>query len=153
MIWLLLALSPISGIAGRLGGCGKQGQWYDFIAEPKVRDVGCSALITLSVAFYTGFSLSLVWCYSVLFLLHWGALSTYWDWLFKGVDNLWFSGFMVGLALLPVAFVVPGTWWMILLRAVFLGLWWGCLNKFLPQKITIWRRDVAEEFLRYAVLI
>jgi len=145
MIWWLLIASPICGTLGRLGGAhGYNTKW---------RDLGCSFLITLTAALCLGFSLSLWWLYLAVFLLHWGALSTYFQFLHGGEDWMLASGFMVGCALLPVVYVVPGLWWMLLLRAVFLGLAWEAQNRYLPQRILIWRRDVVEEFVRYSLLV
>jgi hypothetical protein len=59
---------------------------------------------------------------------------------------------MVGLAAFPLCFIDPMFCWIVPLRAVFLMVVWGCLNKYIPQKgIWIWRRDVVEEFSRYFV--
>jgi hypothetical protein len=143
MIWLLIPLSIICGTLGRAGGAkGYHTLW---------RDWGCSLIITLVAAGMTGLQLQFWWVYILIFLLHWGTFSTYWDWLFKGVDTFWFSGLMVGLALFPIMFIDMHFWWIVALRAVILMILWECLNKFLPQRILCWNRDVAEEFSRYFV--
>lgn len=62
-------------------------------------------------------------CYIISFLLHWGALSTYWK--KDGVDaegwNWFLHGLGIGLALLPFMFMGMH-WSVILLRAFVLGL-------------------------------
>ena len=62
-------------------------------------------------------------------------------------------GLMVGLAMLPLLILGVDLWPIIVFRAVSIAIIWGCLNKFLPNRVWLWRRDVAEEFLRYTVLL
>ena len=150
-ILILLALSIICGLLGRLGGRAKDGSWYDFLSNTKARDAGCSLIVILSLIVLFGFSLKLWWLYLLVMLLHFGAFTTYWDWLFK-FDNLWFSGFIAGLALIPYAFIIP-VWVLIIIRAILLAIIWGCLNKYLPDRVLCWRRDIVEEFLRYFSVI
>ena len=141
----IIILSILSGVSGRLGGAkGYNTKW---------RDVGCSLITLFAFWFLFGFQLSLWWTYSLTFGLHWGAFSTYWDWLFKE-DNLWVSGFCVGMALFPLF------GWATFIRAIPLAIIWGCLNKYLPsagisgdKRILFWRRDVVEEVLRYASVV
>jgi hypothetical protein len=71
-----------------------------------------------------------------------GAFSTYWDWLFKGEDNFWFSGFMVGLALFPLIFC-GFIWWVILIRAIVLSIAWGVI-------CSLSDNDFTEEYVRGA---
>ena len=136
----VLILSFLSGVLGRMGGSDKY---------PKLwRRLGCSLMVIIALWLLTGFNLSYWWLYLIIIGLHYAAFMGYWDWLF-GFDNLWFSGFMTGMAFFPLIFIDIG-WWIILLRAILLAVIWGCLNKYLPQKgFLVWRRDVAEEFLRY----
>ena len=140
---MVLVLSILSGILGRMGGAqGYNTRW---------RDIGCSLVVLLTLFVLFGFHLSLWWIYLLIFGLHWAILSTYWDWLFKE-DNLWFSGFACGLMIMPINTAIN----FILIRSVILGVVWGCLNKYLPsagiagnKRILFWRRDIVEEFLRY----
>jgi hypothetical protein len=88
----------------------------------------------------------------MIFGLHWLMFSTYFDWIF-GFDNLFFSGFMVGLALTPILFMNVDLWPIVALRTGILTAVWGLLNKYLPQRVFIWRRDVFEEFSRYAIAL
>lgn len=144
-IAMLFALAIISGILGRCGGVGKP---YD----TKYRDVGCSLIAVVALCLFVGFQWSAWWVYLIIFGLHWGAFSTYWDWLFK-YDNFWFSGFMCGLAMLPACFILPWIWWLLLIRAVVLSAGWGLIHKFMPKKLLAWDGAVAEEFLRYAITL
>lgn len=146
-IFILLFLSIVCGILGRLGGKAKNGSWYDFLSNTKARDIGCPLTILSTILVLFGFHLNLWWVYLIIIPLHLGAFSTYWDFLF-GYDNHWFSGFVVGLTLIPLAFF-DIIWYLILIRAILLAIIWGCLNKYLPSKILIWNRDITEEFLRY----
>jgi len=135
---IILVLSIIAGIFGRMSGSGMNKLW---------RRLGCSLIALVALWLLVGFQLSYWWVYLIICGLQYYALSGYWDWLF-GYDNLWFSGFFMGLCMLPACLFVA--WWIIFLRAVILAIIWGCMNVYLPQKgIWIWRRDIVEEFLRY----
>lgn len=142
-------LAIISGILGRLGGATGY--------NTKYRDIGCSVVTIITTCLIVGYSSYYWWIFFIVFGLQWAFFSTYWDVIFK-YDNLWFSGFMAGLCFLPLITVgifksIGGfVWWLILIRAIVLALIWGSLNKYLPKKVSFWRRDVAEEFLRYASL-
>jgi len=138
---LILGIS--AGILGRMGGAEGYNTRY--------RDMGCSIVALAALWVLIGFKVSLWWVYLLIFGLHWGSFSTYWDFLF-GFDNLWFSGFVAGLSLLPGLWLGLA-WWFVLSRTILLGVTWGLLNKYLPQKVLLWRRDVAEEFLRYSLVI
>ena len=139
---MLLAVCT-SGTFGRMGGAkGYHTLW---------RDWGCSAIVTLLVIVNTHAQLQFWWIYAAIFLLHWGAFSTYWQFLFHGKDTMWFSGIMVGMALLPIAFISINYLWIVAIRAAVLMVVWECLNRYLPQKVFIWKRDIVEEVTRYAV--
>jgi hypothetical protein len=138
-----LILAILSGILGRMGGA----KGYDTL----YRDVGCSILSIVTFWIWFGFKQEYWWLYLISFGLHWGAFSTYGDSIFS-YDNFWFGGFITGLALLPLIFVykmLP----FYLIRTLLLTIIWGLLNKFLPYYLLLWRRDVAEEFLRYFTII
>lgn len=137
MMWMIIG-AVACGVLGRMGGSAT---W-----DTKWRDIGVP-LVTLTCLWFLGVSLS--WAYVISFGLLFGALTTYWDWLFGGEDNLFFSGFMAGLSFLPFAWFGIA-WWLILIRACVLAIVWGCLNRFLPQ---FKGRDIVEENLRYACLV
>ena len=139
----LIALMILSGILGRMGGAKGYHTLY--------RDIGCSVVVVLAIIMALGLNVGLWWAYLAVFALHWASFSTYWDELFYGEDNLWFSGFAVGIAIFPICFIDPHLWWIVPARAVVLCMVWGSLNKYLPEKVLVWNRDVAEEFLRYSV--
>lgn len=156
-IILLIGLMLCSGVAGRLGGSAKDGSWYDFLKNTNTRDIGCSLLLLITVISYFVYNSVYLWAYVLTGILTFGSFRTYWDRLF-GYDCMWFSGLVVGLAAIPMIFVDPIFFWIVPIRAVFLACWWELLNKKLPQEgIRIWRwtwrRDVAEEFLRYSVTL
>lgn len=140
-VLVILVLAIISGILGRMGGA----QGYD----TKYRDAGCSLVAVLAITIALGWHPSFWWVYVVIFGIHWAAFTTYWDWLF-GFDNLWFSGFMVGISIFPLWFIDHSWWVLIIARGLGLAVIWGLLNKFTPSRIFIWRRDISEEFLRYS---
>lgn len=148
MVYSLVLIALLSGLFGRMGGAGKAGSWYDFLLDTKWRDIGCSAIVVLASIILWGWQPSLWWAYVLTFLLHWGAFATYWKDLF-GKITMWFSGLVVGIAGLPLMFLAGDFWWILPVRALVLMVVWECLNRYLPEKVLIWRRDVAEEFLRY----
>lgn len=82
----------------------------------------------------------LVLCYPLLG----GALTTYWDNLF-GFDNLWFAGFMCGVASFPLVFYGVNPWGIVL-RAIVLAVLWGGWCAW--QSV-----DYIEEFGRGAFLV
>jgi len=149
LVYFIL-LSLLSGLLGRMGGAGKSGQWYENILDTKWRDIGCSIVAIVTLSLFVPFNISFWWLYLIILVCIGGAFSTYWDKLF-GYDNMWFSGFVVGLAMIPAVFInySPLLIILLILRPVFLCIVWGCLNKYLPKKVFIWNRAVAEEFLRY----
>jgi hypothetical protein len=152
MIYLyIFLLAILSGFLGRLGGRALDGKWYDCITDDKARDVGCSILIIIATALIYGFKTHYLLYYGAMFMFSWAMFSLYWDKLF-GYDNMWFSGFMTGMAYLPVA-LCGGHLVMIISRSIVLALIWGSLNVYLPQKVLVWDRAVAEEYLRYFSVI
>ena len=151
MILWILGLSIISGITGRMGGAGKPFKSW-------IRDWICPLIALIALWLLVDFKSSYWWIYLITYILMGFSLTTYWDWLLKE-DNLFFSGFVSGLALFPIIFTGISLW-SILLRAFMLALIWGCLNKYLPsagisgdKRILLWRRDIFEEFLRYASVV
>jgi hypothetical protein len=140
-VLIFVGLAFLSGVLGRMGGSDE----YD----TKWRDVGCAAVFCLACYLFMG-GAGPWWAYALTFGLHWASFSTYWDELF-GYDNLWFSGCVVGFAAVPMMFVAPIFLILVPLRIVVLTVSWGCLNKYLPEKVGPWNRAVAEEFCRYAI--
>jgi hypothetical protein len=126
---MIILMSFISGLFYRLGGWGQEGRdqfpklpgWF---FDTKVRDIGCAALVTYAVKMTVP---APWWVYSLSFLLLFGALTTYWDWLF-GEDTFWFHGLACGAALLPLAIVGTGVWEGVLVRAVILACFMGILS-------------------------
>jgi hypothetical protein len=140
---IILGLALISGVLGRMGGAKGYSTLF--------RDMGCSLVVVLAVIVALGLNVAFWWVYLAVFALHWAAFSTYWDWLFGGEGNLWFSGFMVGLALSPICFINHSLWLVVTQRALILCVIWGSLNKYLPKRILFWDRSIVEECLRYTI--
>jgi hypothetical protein len=96
-----------------MGGKGKP-------FNTKCRDLGCPTVLIAYLWFLLGFH----WIYIAIFGLSFGALTTYWDFLF-GYDNFWFHGFMCSLPTMLLAFYIP--WWIPLIHificTVGMGLW------------------------------
>ena len=143
-ILAIFLLAIASAVLGRMGGA----KGYD----TKFRDIGCSAIVVIVVWLLFGYEPSTWWVYALIFGLHWGAFSTYWDKVF-GYDNLSFSGAMVGLALSPILFIDVGLILFVGLRSVFLFCAWGALNKWRRPKVLFWKGDVFEELARYFVAL
>jgi hypothetical protein len=144
---ILLCLAALSGIFGRMGGAGRNGQWYEDLLDTKWRDIGCSVIIVIATILLTGWHPDRWWAYVMIFGLSWAAFSTYWDWLF-GYDNLFFSGLMAGAAWLPVLSIQPALWPVAAIRIVVLATAWWALNKKLPNSEN---RDKIEEYWRYFI--
>lgn len=127
MIWLVLLGAVLSAILYRMGGSDK---W-----NTKWRDIGCPLVLLGLVIALFGFKMAFWWVYAITFSLSWGALTTYWDWLF-GYDNFYAHGFGCGLAALLLCFVIP--WWIVLIRLticiVGMGLWSKLIKRDVPQE-------------------
>ena len=130
---MIIISSMLNAILYRLGGYGKP-------FNTKFRDWGCP-LITLGTLFIMGVSAPW-WVWVLSFLLLFGALTTYWDTLL-GYDNFYLHGFMCGLGFLPFMVVIP--WYLIVLRAVVIGVFMGLLCKYFIN-------DIVEEGGRGASL-
>jgi hypothetical protein len=90
------------------------------------------------------------WWLILLYIATAGALTSYWSRLF-GFDNLWFHGFMVGVASFPLYFMGVH-WWLILARACLLAITIGGLNVWINQtKIPF--KDWIEELFRGFILV
>jgi hypothetical protein len=135
---MILLLAFISGCLGRAGGAKGYNTNY--------RDIGCAIISAFAILLLVGWSPLVI---LAVFILQFASFRTYWQFLFNGKDNMWMSGAMCGLAWYPIVFIDEKLFILVLARAIILCLWWGCLNKFLPAKVLVWRRDVAEEFSRY----
>ena len=109
------------------------------------RDLGCSAIVVIATTILWGWHPCVA---LAVFLLHWGAFATYWKHLF-GKITMWFSGLMVGFALYPIVFIDPELYKIVIIRAVALAIIWEFINRYLPEHIFIWHRDIVEEFSRY----
>lgn len=146
-IVLVLFLSVLSSILMRAGGMDKQTKhWIPvWMRQSWVRDWLCPACVLIPVLI-----ISPSWWILLAYIATGGALSTYWDKTF-GFDNLYFSGFMVGVALFPLLFfgfniVDIGS------RACALAIIWGGLNLFV-NKFKVKKSDFIEEYTRGATLV
>lgn len=117
---LMIVCVIFSSILYRAGGMSKeQKYWIPVWARHSwVRDWLCPFFCLLPL-----FIQHPHWVFILSYGLMGASFSTYWDWLFK-FDNYWFSGFMVGVSLVPLVFI-GFVWWVILLKAVLIGIAWG----------------------------
>lgn len=145
-IGLLIVASILVGILGRIGGKGKPYRSW-------MRDWLIPVIFISILLWFKPQSLNLrsLMAYLIGFLALGASLTTYWDFLF-GFDNLWLSGFIVGLSAIPFLWCGIALW-VIIGRTLILAIIWGSLNKIKYDRILFWRRDVAEEFLRYTSII
>lgn len=138
---LILLFSCISGFLYRCGGAGEEGnpRWIPkWLRNTKARDFGCPAVFLLAFWLLTG-RLNF-WASFFTFGAMFAALTTYWDELNKGKDNLFFHGTGIGLATIPLIFAGVN-FLQILFYALFLGLAMGIWSEFIEN-------DVLEEFGR-----
>lgn len=126
MTYLLLALicSIQSMLCYRLGGMSReQKHWLPvWMRHSWVRDWLCPLCILAPFMAVLGAS----WWFLLAYLLSVASLSTYWDFFFGDIDNFYFSGCMLGVALLPLAFCGLPVW-VIVARALVLGIAWGII--------------------------
>jgi hypothetical protein len=136
-----------------MGGAGDEGRkkypklpkWF---FNTKVRDWGCPLMCLAAVMLV--FKLDVKWYWHVAsFLFTFGALTTYWDFLFNDKDNFWMHGFMCGLAYFPYA-IATGDLLLYLLRAFLLAE----LMQRLSNDVK-WpdNDDIYDEMSRGAVLV
>lgn len=145
-----IILTILSALFYRIGGLSKEHAKRDmpwvpsWLVNTKTRDLGCP----LTAIGWFGVCLPLVawWAYLIAFVVMFGALTTYWDRLFKGKDNFFAHGFGIAVSLLPVVIVSSGLWWGYLAYAVampvVMGVW--CL---------IFKNDYVEELGRGAFIV
>ena len=150
-ILVLLILSMISATFFRLGGSAKNGSWLDFAKNTKTRDIGCSLVFLAAFWGVFGLKMGFWWAYALTFFLSWGAMSTYWDFLFNDKDNFYAYGIGIGIASLPFIWcAIP--WYAIIGRTICLALSFGLLNKYV-NKWHIPHSDNIEEYLRGFLII
>jgi len=125
---IILIACALSAILYRMGGSSN---W-----NTKFRDIGCPLVLMLLVFILFGIQLKMWWIYLLTFGLSFGALTTYWDWLF-GYDNFYAHGLGCGLAVLPLCFVLP--WQYVLVRLVVcivgMGVWCKYIKRDVPQEL------------------
>jgi len=151
MILLFTILATLlSAILYRLGGMSVKDakryppwKWFpEWAVNTKARDIGCALIGTgWMIAFLPAVTW---WIHLIGFGLLFGALTTYWDWLFGDEDNFYMHGAMCAFAYIPYA-IATGAWvnWgiRIAVMAVFMGTW--CL---------IFSDDYVEECGRGAII-
>jgi hypothetical protein len=131
-VLILCVASVISAILYRAGGMGKEitanPKWIPiWLRKSWVRDWLLPAVLLLPLLSFWRPSSLLDWALLLPYYgLSGGALSTYWDWAFGGVDNFYAHGFFCGLAGFCLIPFVP--WWILTLRLIIctLGMgWWS----------------------------
>jgi hypothetical protein len=105
----------------------------------KFRDLGCPTILIILFSILFG----LHWVYLLVFGLSFGALTTYWDFLF-GYDNFWFHGFMCALPGILLCWFIP--WWIPIIRLIICTVGMGLWSKIIGN-------DVVEECGRGAFFI
>jgi len=139
VVWL--AASLICAILYRLGGIGKP-------FDTKYRDLGCPAVCIAYLLFLWHPTSLLGWLVLLPFFgIFFGALTTYWDFLF-GYDNFYMHGFMCGLSAFPL-YWAGLTWWAILIRAVICGIMMGVWSKWIGKD---WLEEGGRGFILAATI-
>lgn len=132
MIWIIAACI-LSAVVYRAGGMSKEDTakpiWIPkFIRNSWTRDWICPLIALIALWLLDGFKLSYWWAYLLFWGLSGGALSTYWDWLFKE-DNFYAHGLGCGLAGIPLLWCgVP--WEIIVLRSIICTIGMGVWSEF-----------------------
>jgi hypothetical protein len=144
----IIVLAFISSWLYRRGGSSS--------GNTKIRDLSIP-LVTLTYLWFLGSSSKFtpfplkIGLFLGAFLLMFGSLTTYWDWLFKDKDNLYFHGIGVGLAAFPLIWCgIP--WYGIIGRTILLSLSFGLINKYV-NKWLIPHSDEVEEYSRGGLII
>ena len=147
-IILILLLSGISSVLYRAGGLNSNYKHWipKCLRQSWVRDWLCPIFVLISIYLVNPFVLSKWWLLIISYGIMGASLSTYWDWLFDDWDNFWFSGFMCGMAIFPIAFCGVNPFIM-LARAVILALIWGGVNAIVNNN-KIPHSDFIEEYTR-----
>jgi len=139
MIYAIIGLSILSGILYRMGGTGG-GPWY---FNTKMRDFGCPA-VCMGGMFLMYHTTLPWWSHVFAFGLLFAALTTYWDFMFKNVDNHWMHGFMCGLSYFPYAIATMG-WVGFGVRCIAVAILMGLVS-------VLSENDIVEEVGRGASL-
>lgn len=124
---LVIICSIISSILYRAGGLGlSEPYWIPaWMRHSWVRDWLCPffCLLPLFLQYPS-------WLFILAYGAMGGAFSTYFK--YKGEANFGLSGFMVGLAALPLIWV-GFVWWHLLIRALFIGVAWFVWSVFIDN--------------------
>lgn len=135
---LIAIFSIIGAILYRMGGAKG--------FNTKIRDLGVTTVFIALLTLLNGWS----WWYILCFVLMFGSLTTYWDFLF-GQDNFYCHGFVIGIACFPLIWAGVA-WWLILIRALVLAGGMGAVNKYVNK--WGWKHtDIVEECFRGALII
>jgi hypothetical protein len=128
----VLMLSLISGIFYHLSGLGKDGKikypnlplW---LFDRQWRRTGCTVLNSVAVLlWYKPHSLYENLLFLLFMGLTYGAITTYWDWLFNNKDNFYMHGFMIGLTSFPLVFIGIH-WYSVLINSIVSSVLMGWL--------------------------
>jgi len=144
----LIPLAIVSSILYRLGGASKldakkEFPWVAdwFVNLPKKRDIGCGLCCLI---YMLKFNVPW-WVHLVSLLLLWGALSTYWDWLFNDVDNFFMHG-------LGCAFAYSG---YAIYTKDYSGFGFRCLALAVSMGVlcNVFKKPIVEEMGRGSLLV
>ena len=115
----VLICSIISSILYRAGGLSQEQPYWipKWMRHTWVRDWLCPIFCLLPL-----FILHPSWLFLLAYGAMGGAFTTYWK--HNGKANFWLSGFVVGLAALPLIWG-EFVWWHLLIRAVLIAVTWG----------------------------
>ena len=120
-MWILTVVCAlISSVLYRSGGLSKEAKYWIpvWMRHSWVRDWLCPLFVLLPL-----FIQHPHWVFIPVYGLMGAALTTYWDFVFD-FDNFWFSGWVVGLTIFPLAFI-GFIWWILFIKAIALAVAWG----------------------------
>ena len=150
-MWGIIPLTILSAILYRMGGWGGEGRERfpnlpEWVFNTKARDIGCSGVGFCCYSLLVGFGSAPWYIHLLCFLLLFGSLTTYFDFLTGGrYDNFWLHGLACGLSYVPYAFYT-GDWIEMIARCFVLTVLMGGIS-------AISGNDVVEETGRGASLI
>ncbi len=155
MILSIGILSYLSAKLYRFGGSAKKGNKWDFLRDKLTRRLGCMILksIAIIIILMPTWDWKVVAIYLISAGIAYGALTTYWDDIFK-YDNHYAHGFGIGLANLPLAIFGYISWIAfgvhIAVITLFMGIWSAIYDKDTKEE---YGRGSAVAWTQLALLI
>lgn len=137
---IVLISSIISSALYRIGGAGKEEIPF---ANSQYRDIGCPAVLLITLSFMFGISWQVVLSAALVLLF----IRTYHD--YTGQDNMYLHGLFMGLSLIPLHWVGV-SWVAIAVYSLVLACLMGLLNTICTRvrvPFSVWVEELFRGFL------